>query len=388
MFLFGCPAAQDLDWDENGLLGSFTAPFVRLARLPKSETEIDKEPSVSVIDIPQWRSFPLEPKHLKTGYTQGQCWLPEYQRASFFTPSDVGSILEELSQSGAQNTRRRSARHVDASVSSQQSKTEKRVTKKPRKVSGKGSVPDTNSQLGDIVSQFYEESYARHEEVPSSQLVSASSQASSSYSSSECYSFDTHSSIKFDRKEPPKSGLLSHLQDFPNAFEINSIRPQVITVNIIVGIISVSEPRTIRTKWGHNVELVEAIVGDETKSGFGVNFWISSSQSASLKESVGSLRPQDVLLIRHVALDTFMGKVYGQNARKGWTTVHLLYRNKVDRNDTSGYYTRSDFTAENPSNPQLAKTRSVREWVLRFVGGGWGRRRGLDNQDILPPDTQ
>lgn len=161
------------------------------------------------------------------------------------------------------------------------------------------------------------------------------------------------------------------------------------TVNLIVGIIAIPEPRTIKTKRGANVKLIEALVGDETKSGFGINFWIGPSQTADFKESIGSLRPQDVVLIRNVALDSFRGKVYGQNSRKGFTTVHLLYRSRVDRNDVSGYYTRSDFTAVNTANPQLAKTRSVREWVLRFLGGRGRRKRGAETQDsLLPPDTQ
>lgn len=379
MFYFGCPANEDLDWKEDGLLESFSAPFIRLARLPKTRSNVkeDEKSSASVFDVPQWRSFPLEPKHLTTGFSQDYCWQPEYQGASFFSVSNVGSFVEELSQNSTQNNR---------------PKRGKKPVKKLKKNNGEALDSHlSNSELVDeVVSQFYEESYTRHEEVPSSQLVPASSRGSSQYSSSECYSFDTTSSAKFDRKDPPKSGPLSHLKDFPNSFYLDSIQPQVMTVNLIVGIISIPEPRSIRTKRGAKVELIEALVGDETKSGFGINFWIGPSQSPDLKESIGSLRPQDVVLIRNVALNSFRGKVYGQNSRKGFTTVHLLYRSRVDRSDTSGYYTRSDFTAENISNPQLAKTKSVREWVLRFLGGGGrSRKRGAETQDsLLPPDTQ
>lgn len=387
MFYFGCPTAQGLDWRKDALLESFSKPFIRLAKLstPQPTAEVEESSSASVFDIiPQWRSFPLEPKHLTTGFSQDYCWQPEYQGASFFSVSDVGSVVEGLSQKNTQNGQ-----------ASQRPRRGKKPVKKLKKNNGEASDSQlSNSELvEEVLSQFYEESYARHEEVSSSQLVPASSQGSSQYSSSECFSFDTTSSAKLDRKDPPNSGPLNHLKDFPNSFYLDSIQPGVMVVNLIVGIISIPEPRTIRTKRGANVELVEALVGDETKSGFGINFWLGSqSQNTDFKQSIRSLRPQDVVLMRNVALDSFRGKVYGQNSRKGFTTVHLLYRSRVDRNDTPGYYTRSDFTAENTSNPQLAKTKFVREWVLKFLGGGGGRsrKRGAETQEslLLPPDTQ
>ena len=50
--------------------------------------------------------------------------------------------------------------------------------------------------------------------------------------------------------------------------------------------------------------------------------------------------------------------------------------------------------AEETTHPQVVKTRSVREWVLRFVGGGPGpKAKAKGNRvealrEMLPPDTQ
>jgi hypothetical protein len=164
------------------------------------------------------------------------------------------------------------------------------------------------------------------------------------------------------------------------------------TVNLIVGMISVSEARSIKTRRGVDVELLEVIVGDEAKTGFGINFWLPSSQAAEgdLRSAVQGLRPQDVVLMRNVALSSFRGKVYGQSLRKGMTKVHLLYRSRIDRTDVAGCYSAAQLNSEDPADRQLEKTRRVREWVLRFIGGGAVQRNGKRKalHETLPPDTQ
>jgi hypothetical protein len=165
------------------------------------------------------------------------------------------------------------------------------------------------------------------------------------------------------------------------------------TANLIVGIVSVPPPRAIRTRRGADVELIEVLVGDETKSGFGINFWLSSFQSdmtSDLRKVLSGLRPQDVVLMRNVALNSFRGKVYGQSLRKGVTKVHLLYRSRVDKSDVGGCYSAADLAPGDIWPPQIQKTRTVREWVLRFVGAGAGRTKGRVEamKETLPPDTQ
>jgi hypothetical protein len=183
--------------------------------------------------------------------------------------------------------------------------------------------------------------------------------------------------------------------DVPNAVYLSSIYPQTMTVNLIVGIISIPEPRAIRTRQGAGVELIEVLVGDETKSGFGINFWLSSSPSAhgDTRSILSGLRTRDVVLMRNVALSSFRGEVYGQSLRKEMTKVHLLYRNRVDKNDVGGYYNTADLSGGEPVLPQVEKTRKVREWVLKFVGIGAGPQKGKGpafeaSKEVLPPDTQ
>lgn len=140
------------------------------------------------------------------------------------------------------------------------------------------------------------------------------------------------------------------------------------------------------------MELMEVLAGDETRSGFAVNFWLFPSSQSAMRAVLEGLRPQDIVLMRNVALSSFNGKVYGQSLRRDMTKVHLLYRNRADKDDTGGCYGGSEL--DRGGNPQLEKTRKVKEWVLRFVGGSKGRGLGTKKgrieqvREVLPPDTQ
>jgi hypothetical protein len=198
----------------------------------------------------------------------------------------------------------------------------------------------------------------------------------------------------------PVGGHILDLRDIPNAKFLDSIQPQTMTVNLIVGIISVAPPRAIKTRRGAEVELVELLVGDETKSGFGINFWLSPLSKESndgravddMRNVLLSLRPQDIVLLRNVAMSSFRGKVYGQSLRKEMTKVQLLYRNRIDKTDIGGYYTVTDFDIGRNMHPQLAKTMEVRDWVSRFVAPGALRKTRTEGIKIimesLPLDTQ
>jgi len=359
MIIFaGAPDAMTLDWNEDDLLTEFSTPFLRFFNLDGYNSQESLSSAADVTTYPAWRSIPLERQHLPTGISQDHAWQPEYQGASFFTASQIDSFIEELSQRPDHESFGSSAESVEQ-----------------------------------VLSQFYEESYAQHQDVPSSQIAAVSQTESltsggTSFSTTE--SFD--SPITFIRKDVPNAGNLSNISEIPNAKYINSIQPQTMTVNLIVGIISLQEARRIKTRRGADVELMEAIVGDETKTGFGINFWLSSSQAVEgdLGSAVQGLRPQDVVLMRNVALSSFRGKVYGQSLRKGMTKVHLLYRSRIDRTDIAGCYSATDLNSGETADRQLEKTRRVREWVLRFIGGGAvhrnGKRKAL--HETLPPDTQ
>lgn len=353
----GAPDANTLSWEPSGLINNFSEPFFRFARLYERRS-IASEPSLS--EEPAWRSIPLARQHLATGHSQNHDWQNEYQDTEFFT---ADSFVENMSQPSTEESQR--------------------------------SIAPLTDQ---VLSQFYEQSYAVHEDISSSQLATASGLSSSVYSETSfgatdsLYGSQSHSMLR--KQDIPDAGHLSNLKDIPNAAYLNSIEPQTMTVNLIVGIISLPPPRAIKTRRGADVELIEVLVGDETKSGFGVNFWLSASQSdmtGDLRKVLSSLRPQDVVLLRNVALNSFRGKVYGQSLRKSMTKVHLLYRSRIDKSDVRGCYSAADLSPGENLQPQIEKTRSVREWVLRFVGVGARRqsKRQIEAiKETLPPDTQ
>ncbi|KAH7419085.1 hypothetical protein BKA64DRAFT_649990 [Cadophora sp. MPI-SDFR-AT-0126] len=366
VFFTGAPLVNSLNWDQEGLLNNFVDPIAHFVGL---KTAPGSAPSTH----PQWRYLPLDRQHLTTGLTppenfdQNQLFTGYGKSheaegdSSFFTTSQVES---EFSQSQLPGD----------------------------------SFPSTQASISQVLSQFYEESYARHEDVPSSQIAPASDGSSSFTSddfSSTCPSFDSRYQPLGIKKEVPIVGHLTNLKDIPKAPYLSSIQPQTMTVNFIVGIISMPQPRAIKTRRGADVSLVEVLVGDETRSGFAVNFWLSSSQSmeGDMRSMLEGLRPQDIVLMRNVALNSFRGKVYGQSLRKEMTKVHLLYRNRVDKTDVGGLYRAAELIATESSHPQLDKTRRVREWVLKFVGVGATKNHRKDRafeivNETLPPDTQ
>lgn len=310
---------------------------------------------------PAWRSIPLERQHLATGHSQIHGWQGDYRGAEFFT---ADSFVQELSQQ-----------------------------------SFKGNQGSLTEPVHQALSQFYEQSYAVHEDIASSQLAPSSEIGSSisntSFSSGGSRLVSQTESLP-GTKEVPVAGHVSNLKEIPNAGYLTSIQPQTMTVNLIVGIISVPPTRTIKTRRGDTVELLEILAGDETRTGFGINFWLSPSQSetADLAKVLGSLRPQDVVLIRNVALSSFRGKVFGQSLRKGLTKAHLLFRNRNDRSDLAGCYNAADLAPGVSSHPQTVKTSRVREWVLKFVGATYGgagtqiKDQAKIMEEVLPPDTQ
>lgn len=257
------------------------------------------------------------------------------------------------------------------------------------------------------LSQFYDHSYAVHENsaVQTSESFSRDSiiRESGSWAASTGTSVVTASDI--DASSPssiPIHGPLSNLGEVPNAKYLRSIVPQTMTVNLVVGVITVNPPRRVVTRaWKRELDIVELVVGDETRTGFGVTFWLSpKDDSDGLRKTLMTLRPCDIVLLRTVALSSFQERVYGQSLRKGFTKVDLLHRQPVDSTDAVGIYSLKALQHDGSKDDLLQRTCKVREWILRFVGypadnsnigGGHGRPGGrvLSHHDrMLPPDTQ
>lgn len=363
LILAGAPERKSVETESVGLIDHFSTPFDYFISTEKPSVpapfEADPQPS---LDAVLWRSIPLRKARLATGFSQvhelEDAWRAEPE---FFTTASP------FSQATAET-----------------------------------SVMEPASQS--ILDDFYDYSLAMHEDIPSSQLPPGthSTDVVSSHST-EGISFDASIEVppSLDRRlRVPEVAYLSDLEDIPNASFLRSISPQTMTVNLIVGIISIAEPRTVKTRWGSTKSLVELLVGDETKAGFTITFWLSSDPNSkkadgeSTENGLWDLRRQDVILLRNVALSSFMGKVHGHSLRKGLTKVDLLWRRKIDKYDRGGLYNIRDFSSSKSAHPQLVKTRRVWEWTVNFVGEGGtipGKRkvegRTLRGWEMPPVDT-
>lgn len=194
----------------------------------------------------------------------------------------------------------------------------------------------------------------------------------------------TSSTRQLDMGETVLSHL-SDLEDIPPARRILALNPQTVTLNIIAGIISTAQPRTVTTRWGRSLSLVEILLGDDTKTGFAVTFWLAEENDAAAE--ISALRRQDVVLMQNVALHVFKDKVYGQSLRRGMTKVSLLWRR-----DGSGLYSTRELSKRGQMHPQLQKAKQVKDWVLKFVGADVGAktraRKKRVSWDRPPDDTQ
>lgn len=263
----------------------------------------------------------------------------------------------------------------------------------------------TSSELGEeeTISQFYEDSFAIHEDVSSSNITG---HGSLNDTSTDNFFDTTLDSLDMD---PPSSRAEVHLtrtrlmasqprnlNNLPTAVYLQSIAPQTVTVNLIVGIISIPPPRKITTRRdSRTVHLVEMLVGDDTRAGFAINIWLPDPLPNSIDPTTAAtvatttttttkchpnttpdlataitthLRPRDIILIRNAALSSFRAIVYGQSLRrKGMTTIDLLHRNAVDSSDTCGAYSAREVRDILGEEGPTAKMKRVKHWVMNFV---------------------
>lgn len=400
VILTGAPESHRLDWTTSGLLlTSFQPSIARFAQLqpsspPQAPLSTDARGDTSRLDLAVWRTLPLVRAHISTGFSQQHDLLLV---GAFPTSADflhtVSIFLDANSQSGA-------------------------------------SSQGENDQ--GLLAEFYEHSFAAHEDVANSQLLAASSgsqplRGSQSEigqgvdTSDASFVSDTNSNARSLLSEDgsttllegdtsainttvsaPKTPLrpgwaggrgaehLSDLEDIPSAGYLLRVAPQTVTVTLVAGIISIAAPRPVGARQGSRAAtrtLVEVLLGDETKSGFAVTFWIPAGDDMSgMAGTLAGLRSQDIVLVQNVALNVFRGKVYGGSLGRGMTRVHLLYRAMVDDRDVGGHYSHADLisagravqTGRHHVHPQLEKTRRVRDWVLKFVGGD-DRRRDVND---------
>lgn len=390
ILLTGAPDASSLQW-ETGLLNTQLLPaFLDHDSSKETQTEVTKDQPP-----PAWRYIPMMSKHLPTGLSQigirrSKDYVdsaPRHVETSFFSTASfsVGSTTALIDDS------------VDFTSSA-----------------------ETDEE---VLSQFYEQSFVIHENTASSQIQlqkvaqivaddPTAAITSTSFLTSTCASDSFASSVLMVHERTPviASGRINDLREIPDSSYLRSIVPQTMTVNLVVGIISISTPRSITTRReGRQMRLIEMLVGDETKAGFSINFWLPSLQQGRersqkgehLEDVLGTLRRQDVVLIQNVALNAFMGKVYGQSLRKDMTKLDLLHRNLGDDGNGIRAHKARSSLEEHDVHPQTAKMTRVQQWVMTFVGSMarsksavitgervQGKREMEGQQDILPPDTQ
>lgn len=380
IFLTGAPLSSALQWDDQSL----SAPLQACFSDDPLPSPIDKDSCSG----PRWRVLPFEPV------------------------DSLAVAAAERSKSGA--TRREKHLHCASADETTFLTTTDFSNPSGRIFSAQQSASESQD---DLITQFYQHSFAAHQ---GTQLDYGSSSESSSFSTSfvESYTASKQQIPSSPRNQLTRtrlfSALLTDLNQIPNAAYLNSINPQTMTINIVAGIISIPFTRIIKSKWagGRSTGLVEMLVGDDKKTGFGINLWVSldphNGKQSMLETALAHLRPQDVVLARNVALGSFGGKVYGHSLQRDMTTLDLLYRKVVDASDTPGAFgmreleNNDDDIHEGIIGGQLAKLRRVRRWVMEFVGGGIGapqaRALGLSTgpglltrrlklQD-LPEDTQ
>ena len=362
----GAPEAGSLQWRTEDL----TTPLLPCFTNNRSRA---MKPSDPVTDTgPTWRSIPLALKRLRSGLTQQEEFEADVVGYDSSFGPDETSFLDTRNLS------------FESSAASQ----------------------DTDVALAgaeEIATQFYEQSFMAHEDVQSSQIMGFESSNETSFMTATSDPSFCELESQVPQGSPfqsrPVVGHLCDLKNIPSAGYLRSINPQTMTVNLVVGIISMPQPRSIKTRrGGRMVELVEMTVGDETKAGFGINLWLQPTglEGGSMKAVASRLRPQDVVLMRNVALSSFRSNVYGQSLRKDLTKIDLLYRNVLDRKDEAGVYRAHELDGDITTDPQTTKVKKVTEWVMRFVGAGnvdEYHSKGKDQKqkrhiDFMPPDTQ
>lgn len=320
LILAGAPSASSLNWSIP-LHNTFTLPISSLLDPDPSSTSPAPSPSASPSSVPAWRSVPLVKVPLRTGFTQK---TPSSDALpSFLNPQFLSSPSRPFEE------------ELDGDLDEE------------------------------TLSQFYDASLTAHDSFPPSQLNDTTF---SEYSFSE-YSFAP--SLEPGIAAPPT-----------DLSELRPGTPDSRPATLLVGIISLSE-KTVQTRFGER-EVVEALVGDDTRSAFQLTFWLGAPGTTSpLSTSVSGLQIGDVVLVQGVAVGVFRGRVYGQSVRGGMgTRAFLLFRERGD--EGTGHYSWGDMVGRGEVHPQLGKTRRVRRWIRGIdMDGG----HGDGEEEHMPDDT-
>ncbi|KAI5205822.1 hypothetical protein E4T39_02856 [Aureobasidium subglaciale] len=346
-FLTGAPAAASLDWRAEGLLNTFSSALQR--HLHYSHSSLPSTPGPTQ-PVAKWRSIPLATKRII------------FHESPVLQKKPLQAIVSAL----------------------------------PRQV---------NNLRPDDYDDFLDHSFALEADLQSSQIALQDHSLEHDEEQATFMTDDSVDSTFLDVRNTtflsteasivedsgPRtsaserlSGPIMSIKSVPKAEYLHHLEPQTMTVNLLVGIISVAPARTVTTrKGGYNMDIIELTVGDETQAGFTISSWHPAEDSGSKdadqsRKILQSLRSQDIVLIERVALSSFRGAVFGQSlnrrATKNTTTFTVLHKAHDYRVDSAQH-----------SNMSLAienKLKRVREWVAGFVGPS--TKRKAQSEPLLP----
>jgi hypothetical protein len=368
--LTGAPTPSSLHWDETALSD---------LRTTNQDGVVDsmKSPEPSPVYCVQWRQVPTGNK---------------YDSADHHNIDSTPFICSgnAIFPTTAKLTLQNESRHTRTSASTCRSTASMQTTV-------------------EVLDDFYDQSFALHEELTAAQRSELQSQVMSqqpSQYSNERTQVGMSSSVELERTALPfqiSPQSLHDVKDIQSAAYLQSIEPQTMTVNLVVVIMTLSLPRrvTVGRRWGRaqETQLLEMLVGDDTRAGFEITMWLSKDLQSkggmagrnTLELQMQRLRPQDIVLLRNVALCAYQGRVHGQSLRRDVTKVDLLYRRQAHEPDDEGVYSSKKILEPAGQDPVLKKAQRVRQWLMDFVG-----HHMLDNlgeasrtrQALLPPDTQ
>lgn len=230
-------------------------------------------------------------------------------------------------------------------------------------------------------------------------------------SSSACADADSPgsslSSTRYTPTQRPPFPAVPHVQltplsALPQAQRVRAARPASITFNAIVCVISTAPPRSVVTRYGDTMQVTNLVVGDDTRSGFGITVWSKPRSSREtplgrrLRETVEGLREQDVVFVENIAVGEFRGETVGSSMRRDRSRVQVLYRIRRGSGEGEEHRPRleDDGDGDGDGNGKGSwdaevkrRTREVVEWSIEHVHSS-SSRSSSSSCAWLPDNTQ
>ncbi|RMZ01380.1 hypothetical protein D0864_03482 [Hortaea werneckii] len=407
IFLAGAPESDGLTWDEQHLLNNFESPIQRFLgrEAPLSSTA---DGDASTLAIPKWRSIPFNLNNsaaLHTNRDQLTC----QQGTQFLSfPHDASTNHDASHEQDHLAFLEQSLARLDELESSQ-------------------ITPMLEDETTTTFNSNLDDSLTGEEGTPELSNSQGTENRATAAALPQHPQTQQHQPFRI-------IGPISDLRSIPSATHIDSIFPGTMTLNLLCAVISVSPLRTVQLRCRQRAgitrnpqhpntdsagnyaaanpderELLEILLGDETRAGFSATFWflpesdsarrlvvphvtgrrgsasgaggpnvrVANEDSRHRRRNLLSLRTGDVVLIRNLALSVFKGGVYGQSLRGTGEGTGLGRGNFTD---------------------VRGKVRRVREWRDGFVGPGVRAQDGKGGggevgvggreREWLPADTQ